>query len=385
MKPVGEGSKIGTCPGPKGKLIPRAPLQLYPVPDTHPIPLVGSAAAVGIDDTQCLTYRGRYSMYTDEALGITYRRAAVDGTLRKMKEEAIDKHDVRGAGKAAGASSAPTPTATGVNVLGAGAGGAASKQPSSADSAAAAASAAAGAAKAQQKAEEEEGYDPLMGRPKPKGMREGDWERILRDNVWRQNEASELLGPESYPDWRALMDECFEQRETERGRGGAGVDVFRPDDVDPLLEGVDNADVAPKFKVTPKTKRSALVMRAYEGYPWVSAASGFTIASLRDCSLTSTLHPTHPAQREDDILNLRALITELSLNNPNTPYDIRILVEVKGQHLSVFTSEWDRLNVLRSSVPREFWGMVELWTEAELCALYPGLPGKFLNRMIAQR
>lgn len=90
-------------------------------------------------------------------------------------------------------------------------------------------------------------------------------------------------------------------------------------------------------------------------------------------------------QREDDILNMRALISELSLNNPNTPYDVRILVEVHGRHLSVFTSEWDRLNVLRSSVPREFWGLVELWTEDEMCALYPGLPGKFLNHMIAQR
>ena len=81
---------------------------------------------------------------------------------------------------------------------------------------------------------------------------------------------------------------------------------------------------------------------------------------------------------------MRGLISELSLNNPNTPYDIRILVEVRGQHLSVFTSEWDRLNVLRSSVPREFWGITEFWTEKELCALYPGLPGKFLNDMIAQ-
>lgn len=28
--------------------------------------------------------------------------------------------------------------------------------------------------------------------------------------------------------------------------------------------------------------------------------------------------------------------------------------------------------------------MVELWTEDEMCALYPGLPGKFLNHMFAQ-
>ena len=103
-------------------------------------------------------------------------------------------------------------------------------------------------------------------------------------------------------------------------------------------------------------KRTAIVMRAYEGYPW----------------------------REDDILNLRAMISELSLNNPQTPYDVRILVEVKDPNLSVFTSEWDRYRVLASSVPREFWGLVELWSEKQLEVLYAGLPGKFINNMIAQ-
>lgn len=200
--------------------------------------------------------------------------------------------------------------------------------------------------------------DPLMGPQKPADMPEGEWERYLRDRMWRANVRSEELGPISFPDWRALMDACFEQRERERGRAG-GVEPFDPT-VQPIADIIEQEnqedDIPSKFKTTPQTKRTALVMRSYEGYVW----------------------------REDDILNMRALIAELSLNNPNTPYDIRILVEVHGRHLAVFTSEWDRLNVLRSSVPREFWGMVELWTEDEMCALYPGLPGKFLNSMMAQ-
>ena len=59
-------------------------------------------------------------------------------------------------------------------------------------------------------------------------------------------------------------------------------------------------------------------------------------------------------------------------------------MEVKDHSLSVFTSEWDRYRVLVSSVPREFWGLVDLWNEPQMQVLYAGLPGKFINNMIAQ-
>lgn len=326
----------GSCPGPRaGMPIPHAPLQLFQTPESHPIPLIGDYKMVGMDPNQCLTYRSRYSMYTDEALGITYR-SDVDEEMEEQRREKAAMYDddpdnlkpvydttssaadaqATGNGTADGTKAKPTFTPAFNN------------------------------------------SDPLVGPQKPAAMPEGEWERYLRDRMWRANLRSEGLGPNSFPDWRALMDACYEQRERERGRAG-GVEPFDPT-TQPIADIIEQEnfddDTPNKFKTTPQTKRTALVMRSYEGYVW----------------------------REDDILNMRALIAELSLNNPNTPYDIRILVEVHGGHLAVFTSEWDRLNVLRSSVPREFWGMVELWTEGEMCALYPGLPGKFLNRMIAQ-
>ncbi|PWN50096.1 hypothetical protein IE53DRAFT_316435 [Violaceomyces palustris] len=317
--------KFNSCPGPRGT-IPRSPLETYKTPDSHPIPLVGSYEAVGMDGNRCLTYRGRYSMYTDEALNITYRRDPEE--LKKFDAKLQDYDDdpdnVKPKPKKAGATS-----------------GNGNGQSSSSG------------AKGESTPKKEK-IDPLYGPRKPAGMNELDWERTLRDRMWRANVLSEELGPDSYPDWRALMDACYHQREHERGMAG-GVDRFDPN-ASPA-DGDDFSDQDPsRIRTTPASKRTALVMRSYEGYVW----------------------------REDDILNMRALISELSLNNPNTPYDIRILVEVHGRHLAVFTSEWDRLNVLRTSVPREFWGMVELWTEDEMCALYPGLPGKFLNHMIAQ-
>ena len=86
----------------------------------------------------------------------------------------------------------------------------------------------------------------------------------------------------------------------------------------------------------------------------------------------------------DDILNVRAIITELSLNNED-PMDVRILLEVHDARLAIASSEHHRIQVLSHSVPREFWELTEFWNESQMQSLYPGLSGKFLNRMIAQR
>ncbi|PWN42606.1 hypothetical protein IE81DRAFT_330129 [Ceraceosorus guamensis] len=353
---------LSACPGPKaGMPIPRAPLKYYKTPETHPIPLVGDYKLVNLDNSKCLTYRDRYSMYTDDALGITYRQD-LDEEMEetRRKKAALYDDDPDNLKPTASTASNGAAITGGQGAFGGqGKSGNSSRQrrPANKSSSSASSTTTASHAKAT-KIAPFNNTDPLYGPQKPANWHEGDWERYLRDRTWRANLRSEELGPISFPDWRALMDACFEKRERERGRA-AGVDPYDPTSqplADVIAQEMMDEDIPAKFKTTPETKRTALVMRAYEGYVW----------------------------REDDILNMRALIGELSLNNPNTPYDIRILVEVHGRHLSVFTSEWDRLNVLRSSVPREFWGMVELWTEDEMCALYPGLPGKFLNHMIAQ-
>lgn len=321
--------KFGACLGPKGVPVPRAPLELYDTPQEHPIPLVGSYQAAGMDFGKCMTYRSRYHMYSDEALNITYRKdpSELQAYLAMAEDYDDDPDNVKPLQKkpkqhnGSNSTNSTSSSSTATN---------------------------------DDASSRREKVDPLYGPRKPEGMSEGEWEGRLRDRLWRANVLSDELGPTSYPDWRALMDNCYQKRLHDRGMAG-GVDHFDPHNL-PTSEEPHTGGSRPRVFTTPETKRTAVVMRSYEGYAW----------------------------REDDILNMRALISELSLNNPNTPYDVRILVEVKSRHLAVFTSEWDRLNVLRSSVPREFWGLVELWTEDEMCALYPGLPGKFLNKMFAQ-
>jgi hypothetical protein len=86
---------------------------------------------------------------------------------------------------------------------------------------------------------------------------------------------------------------------------------------------------------------------------------------------------------KDDVLNVRALITELSLTSAER-FDVRILLEVYEQDLSIYSSAKHRRQVLLYSVPREFWELTELWNEGSIKLIYPNLPGKFLNRMSAQ-
>lgn len=306
--------KMHQCAGPHGRTVPLSPAHAHPIPASHPRPIVGDHKLVGLDDSQCFTYRERYEMYTDEALNITYRLP--EELLPSFAEQLVYDEDPDN----------PRP--------------ATQKKHRTAS---------------VEETREEIGYDPLHGLRRDPSLSTPAWEDRLRDELRKQNLRDEKTV--YVPDWRQLMDACYADRLAQRGwdsgvsapyNASAHSYTAAPNAWDP--------DAVSKYRTHPQYKRTALVLRSYEGYPW----------------------------REDDVLNLRALISELSLNNPNTPYDIRILVEVKNPTLSVFTSEWDRYRVLVSSVPREFWGLVEFWTEKELEVLYAGLPGRFINNMIAQ-
>ena len=279
------------CPGPHGKIVPISPSNAHPTPDTHPKPIVGDPKLVGLDFGQCITYQERYNMYTDEALKITYRLPdeLLPTSVEIYDDDPENPHIIAQQTKMSSF-----------------------------------------------EALEKLRYDPLHGLPRPEHMPTKEYEQELRNQLVRHN--TRRKDQVFAPDWRELMDNCYERRLAQSGRNASS----------------SSHDF--EYLTNPAVKRTAIVMRSYQGYPW----------------------------REDDILNLRAMISELSLNNPNTPYDVRILVEVKDPNLSVFTSEWDRYRVLVTSVPREFWGLVEFWSEKQLEVLYAGLPGKFINNMIAQ-
>lgn len=94
-----------------------------------------------------------------------------------------------------------------------------------------------------------------------------------------------------------------------------------------------------------KIPRSALVLRCWDSFFW----------------------------REEDILNLRSLISELSLTSGGR-YDVHLLVQVKddGRYPVLADGDAYRQRIM-DSIPREFQGIATLWTVTQMLAIYQGV------------
>lgn len=77
--------------------------------------------------------------------------------------------------------------------------------------------------------------------------------------------------------------------------------------------------------------------------------------------------------REDDIANMRAMITELSLASGGR-YDVHLLVQVKNDARHPVWADHEAYEQrIRDAIPRELRGLVTLWTETQMLALYQGI------------
>lgn len=70
------------------------------------------------------------------------------------------------------------------------------------------------------------------------------------------------------------------------------------------------------------------------------------------------------------ILTLRALITELALKSGGE-YDVHLLVQVKDDSIPIWASRDVYRQVIRDHVPKEFWNITTLWSEALMVTFYP--------------
>ena len=75
---------------------------------------------------------------------------------------------------------------------------------------------------------------------------------------------------------------------------------------------------------------------------------------------------------EEDILYLRSLISELSIQSGGE-YVVHFLIHVKDENLQIWSDEETYQNVLRKALPEEFQGMGTLWSEKLMSLVYPGL------------
>lgn len=77
--------------------------------------------------------------------------------------------------------------------------------------------------------------------------------------------------------------------------------------------------------------------------------------------------------REDDIANVRSMIAELAMASGGR-YDVHLLVQVKkdGNH-PIWADHEAYEKRINETIPKEFQGLVTLWTETQMLALYQGM------------
>ncbi|PHH72808.1 hypothetical protein CDD82_5795 [Ophiocordyceps australis] len=77
--------------------------------------------------------------------------------------------------------------------------------------------------------------------------------------------------------------------------------------------------------------------------------------------------------RQDDVANLRAIISELCLASGGR-YDIHLLVQVKQDAVHpIWADDEAYRRRVRESIPPEFQRLVTLWTETQMLSLYQGI------------
>jgi hypothetical protein len=76
--------------------------------------------------------------------------------------------------------------------------------------------------------------------------------------------------------------------------------------------------------------------------------------------------------REEDILYLRSLISELSLGSGGE-YEVHLLVQVKDTSLPIWADPGVYEKHLHDTVPEEFWGIATLWSETQMLLVYQGI------------
>ncbi|KAI9645020.1 hypothetical protein NHQ30_007058 [Ciborinia camelliae] len=121
---------------------------------------------------------------------------------------------------------------------------------------------------------------------------------------------------------------------------------------DELVETVPNITskvvAAPPKKYLPRT---AFVIRLWDEYVW----------------------------REEDIMALRALISEVSIGSGGQ-YDVHLLVQVKDSAVHpVFADEETYQKHLKDCLPEEFVGIATFWSETQMLMLYQGLFDTFIR------
>ena len=202
--------------------------------------------------------------------------------------------------------------------------------------------------------------DPVLGSYHAAGI-DGSvsFDRIGRYQAYRSNEDEQPYHVQQQQegadnvdwdqvDWRKLQDTCVE---TNKHRFKP-IQERPPDAIQypntPNKNG--QGDILTEIDTTSseqlqKTKRTAILVRAWTGVPWSA----------------------------DVVINLRAMIAEASLASGGK-YQVFVLLHVRDEAVPLYVGEEEPMNTIRQNVPPEFQSITEVWNHAQTRALYSNMP-----------
>ncbi|KAK4238296.1 hypothetical protein C8A03DRAFT_43939 [Achaetomium macrosporum] len=153
-------------------------------------------------------------------------------------------------------------------------------------------------------------------------------------------------------DWAAVQRQCYksnaERYKPLAVRGAPPRGFYIGDGLEtPKLAARNSTEKAqpPGEKRQGDVGRTAVVLRCWDEFVW----------------------------REEDIVNLRALISELSLASGGQ-YDVHLLVQVRNDARNpVWADEEEYRRRINETVPEEFRGIATLWSQTQMLAVYQGI------------
>lgn len=146
-----------------------------------------------------------------------------------------------------------------------------------------------------------------------------DTENSNSDRVWEKTGKIDY----SKVDWGAAQDRCLEANQNRFMQPDPKTDELKPE--------------------AGKKGRIAVVIRTYTGFKWTDHA----------------------------ILNFRALINELSLKSGGE-YQVHFLMHVRDEDIPIWADDETVQRVLNANMPKEFHGLVTLWSVPQMRLFYPG-------------
>ncbi|CAK7267760.1 hypothetical protein SEPCBS57363_002754 [Sporothrix epigloea] len=152
-------------------------------------------------------------------------------------------------------------------------------------------------------------------------------------------------------DWASAQRRCYEANEERfvaAGRDGSlPTEYSAPGDMLSMPSQASNTTDSSGISGLTKIERTAIVMRCYAGFKW-------------------SLH---------SILNMRALVSELALRSGGE-YDVHILLHARDTNIPIWADKQTAQEFIANNIPREFRGLVTLWSEEQMRMLYPGMRGQ---------